>query len=396
MKIYKPASIGNLHLRNRFIRSATHEGCGDIDGNPIGQMSEIYGKLVDGGVGAIITGYVGVNKQGRTLHNMPLFDSDERAEKYRVLLVHAQNKQVPIILQIAHGGGQAAARPQGVDLIAPSSYRFPLSTEKAREMTNQEIERVIEDFVQAIVRAKGVGYNGIQLHCAHGYLLSQFLSPRFNKRSDEWGGNLKNRFRIIGEILSRARKKVGSFTILTKLSAYSLDKRNLTLDDAIEIAKLLEISGCDGIEVSCGASTDGFSTSRCSRLPIHACLKLVSKVRESHILKRTFLSILMPFMVPCPKPLHDYNIEAGNTIKQHVGIPVIVVGGIRKRQTMEQVIEDKQADFVSLSRPFIIEPNLVRRFEEKKQQESRCIDCSYCLVGCLEHPVKCYYGKISS
>jgi 2,4-dienoyl-CoA reductase-like NADH-dependent reductase (Old Yellow Enzyme family) len=299
-----------------------------------------------------------------------------------------------VILQIAHGGGQANAKPQNKDMLAPSNYKFPLSICKARAMTHHEIEEVINDFVTAIVRAKKAGYDGVQVHCAHGYLLSQFLSPKINRRKDQWGGSLINRFQIIKEIFTRARKEVGDFPLWAKISAYSLDKGNITLQEAIETAQLLENARCDLVEISCGTFLDGMSTARCQKAPVQAYMRLVERVRNANPIVKLFLSTLMPLMVPCPKPIENYNVESAIKIKERVTIPVCVVGGLRDKDTIEALVENNSCDLISLSRPLIIEPNLVKRFRDKQQEKSRCINCNFCLIGCFEQPVKCYYGKI--
>lgn len=394
MNLFESARVNSITLKNRIIRSATYEGSCDKGGNPTDFIAGLYKKLADGEVGAIITGYVGVNHQGRTTELMPLFENDSRIDAFKKSLEYPHSKGVPVILQVAHGGGQAHAKPPEMPLLGPSKFRFPLAKESARAMTAAEIEIVINDFVSAIVRAQKTGYDGVQLHCAHGYLLSQFLSPKTNKRKDQWGGSIENRFRIIEEIFKRAKKQVGTFPIWAKISAYSVDKNNITLDESIVTAQLLEKAGCDLIEVSCGTFLDGFSTCRGPKTPVDAFINLSSQRKNASPVLKFIWSLLMPLFVSIPKPIFNYNIEASTKIKAAVTIPVACVGGLREKAVMEKCIEEKKCDFISLSRPLILEPNLVQRFRDKHQERSRCIDCLYCLVGCLENPLRCYYGKI--
>lgn len=393
-KLFEQSTIAGIELKNRIIRSATHEGLAYADGRPmVEKLIKTYVKLAQGGVGAIVTGYVISQQKGRTFSNITVFDSDSTMEDYRKIINNVREYGTPLIMQIGHGGGLCTSRITGEAVIAPSKKIYPLYFSSARAMTEEEIKEAIGSFTLAIVRAQEIGFNGVQLHACHGSLLYQFLSPGLNKRQDRWGGSTENRFRIINEIAQRAREKVGSYPILVKFSAYDDDKGGIRLDEGIRIAELFEKAGIDAIEISCGGHRDYYNIVRVPKIPIEASLKLTWYKSFPSPLKALF-KFIGPLAIKSYTPLYNYNVEAAREIKSKVNIPVIVVGGIRKREDMERIIDEEKADFVSMSRPFIIEPDIVNKMHRGEQLQSRCINCGYCLSGVLGDEIKCYYGKL--
>ena len=252
-KVFEPIKLAGITFPNRIIRSATYEGMSDENGKPTEQLLKKYIALAKGGVGGIITGFIGVNEQGRSGSHMALLNSNENIEAYKELTQKLHDIGTPIIAQLNHCGGQTKKEDTGMQVIAPSK----ISDYKAREMTRAEILEVIEAFVQGIKDAKEAGFDGVQLHLAHGYLLSEFVSPRMNRRTDEWGGNTENRFRIVKTIFEKARKEVGNYPIIVKINGYETLKNGMSIDESIKIAKLLEKVGCNGIEVSNGTIKAG-------------------------------------------------------------------------------------------------------------------------------------------
>jgi 2,4-dienoyl-CoA reductase-like NADH-dependent reductase (Old Yellow Enzyme family) len=395
INIFENTSIAGMILKNRIIRSATHEGMGEADGSPMDKLTDLYIKLAKGGAGAIITGYAGVQKNGRTLRNMRMLDNDKFIDDYKKLNLRVAEYGVPVIAQIAHGGGQTTKKVIEEQPLAPSKKRYSLFSTLAKELTEDEIEHIIESFVLAVARSKEAGFSAAELHAGHGYLLHSFLSPHLNCRRDRWGGNTVNRFRIISEIISRSREKSGNYPILAKLSAYDGDSNGISLDEGARIAELFQKAGLDALEVSCGGADDGFHCVRVTKIPVEAAFSLAPWMKHYSMPKKAILKLLLPLVMKRHTPLFNYNVSAAELIKKYVGIPVIVVGGIRKLQDIESIINNGSADYVSMSRPFIIEPDIVNKFKSGQQTESRCINCGYCLLGVTGGTLRCYYGKIS-
>jgi 2,4-dienoyl-CoA reductase-like NADH-dependent reductase (Old Yellow Enzyme family) len=394
MQVFETSMLAGMRMKNRILRSATYEGMCDALGHPQPSYYELYERLSGGGAGAIITGYVAVNRTGRMPRFMGIIDDDAYIEEFRKLssVVHAN--ETPIIMQIAHCGGFSSKAVTNAEPVGPSPFVNRLSRQKARELSHTEIEEIVSDFVKAIIRVRQAGFDGVQLHAAHGYLLSEFLSPYANKRTDKWGGTTEKRCGIIIDILERARKKVGGYPILIKISAYDFDKGGMRIDESIKIARILENAGCSAIEVSCGGINDSFPSVRSNKFPIKAALAFVSPFKKMPAPVKFLASIMMRFTIKSYTPLFNYNVDAAVQIKKNVGIPVIVVGGIHSLMDIEDIICSKGMDYISMCRPFIIEPTIVKKFQEDKQLESRCISCSYCLMGVMSAPLRCYYGNI--
>jgi 2,4-dienoyl-CoA reductase-like NADH-dependent reductase (Old Yellow Enzyme family) len=393
--IFSSCSIGKINLKNRIIRSATHESLADDFGNPTEELRKKYEALAKGEVGAIITGYTGIMQNGKApFGNMLMIDQDERIPYYKELVNGVHKFDTPIILQIAHCGRQTDANITKCPTVAPSAIRDKLYfRNKPHELTTAEINEIIGRFVEAVVRAKDAGFDGVQLHLAHGYLLSSFLSPHMNKRNDQWGGNVQNRFRIVSEIIREARKAVGPYPIWAKINGYEKSKDGLKIDDSVMIAKLLEQAGCDAIEVSCGIAEEGFVTSR-GGFPFEMIVRYEDSFRK---VPPILYPLIRPFLMrqfQSPQPIRLYNAEAAEKIKKNVNIPVVVVGGIRTSTEIQDLIGQGKCDAVAMSRPFIIEPNIVQKFSQGKTSESKCINCNYCMVGVEKEPLRCYYGKL--
>jgi 2,4-dienoyl-CoA reductase-like NADH-dependent reductase (Old Yellow Enzyme family) len=223
-------------------------------------------------------------------------------------------------------------------------------------MDQEEIKSVIDDFIQSSRRAKEAGFDGIELHVAHGYLLSSFISPYTNRRKDEWGGTLTNRLRIVVEIIQGIKELSGKeFPLIVKLNSSDFLPEGLNIDESIEIAKILEGEGADGLEVSGGMAEAGRG------------------------------SVWKGFR---PEDEEGYFVDNAFKIKAELSIPVFGLGGIRSFSVMEKIIEEGKVDLISMSRPFIREPFLIRKFRTEKIKKSECISCNKCFnlrgISCAE------------
>ncbi len=393
--VFEKSNLSSIQLKNRIIRSATYEAMADDDGRPTDELGDLYERIAKGGTGAIITSLVCVQQNGKAMKNALMFDRDELVDDYRELVERVHKHDTAIILQAAHAGRQTLPSITGTGTVSPSAKRdklFILS--KPSELSEKEIFDIIDNFCLTIERAKKAGFDGVQLHAAHGYLLSQFITPYMNTRKDKWGGNSENRFRIIKEILIKARKTVGDFPVIAKINCSDGNKKGTSLEEAIKIAKLLEENGCDAVEVSCGVAEDMFNIVRVEKKPAKALFEFVPEVSWIPSVIKNIMALPAPLFIKKFKPVENYNVLAAERIKENVKIPVIVVGGIRNINDIETIIKDKSADFVSMARPFVIEPSIVNKFKDGKKTSSGCISCGYCILGINTYPLKCYYGKL--
>ncbi len=349
--LFLPAQIGSLRLSNRFIRSATWEGLAAPDGGCTEELVALMGTLAAGGVGLIISSHAHVRAEGFAVRGQLGVDRDERIPGLARMAEAVHGEAGRIVLQLAHGGVLAGTQLTGLPAFAPSQEGGPEKTRR-REMTESDIADTVRAYGEAALRAKRAGFDGVQVHAAHGYLLNQFLSPWFNRRTDQYGGSIENRARIILEILAAVRNAVGGeFPILVKINSEDFLEGGLTREDSQQAALLIAAGGADAIELSGGTLLSGrLSPSR---------PKIESVEQEA------------------------YFRDAARSLKPMLKIPLILVGGIRSFDVAEGLVRDGVADFISMSRPFIREPGLVNRWKSGDRRRAACVSDNRCFGPAL-------------
>lgn len=344
--IFSPIKIGNITLKNRIIRSATWEGMCK-EGIPTEKLIKLYEDLAENDIALIISGYTYVSKEGMQLPNKMGLDSDNNLDVFKSMTDRVHKKGGLIAVQLVHAGGQALRKSSGLQPIAPSAISFPTFQEVPKEMTKDDIKRVIESFALSAKRAKYAGFDCVQLHSAHGYLINQFLSPLTNKRKDEYGGSLENRFRFLKEVVLAIKSSVGQdYPLIIKLNGDDFLEGGFSINESSKVSKMLEELGISFIEVSGGSAASP------DKSPVRKDIDNIDK--------------------------EGYHCELSKKIKEAVSIPVGVVGGIRTFSLAEKIIETKTADAISLSRPLIREPHLVKRWQSGDTNKAKCISCNGC------------------
>jgi 2,4-dienoyl-CoA reductase-like NADH-dependent reductase (Old Yellow Enzyme family) len=284
---------------------------------------------------------------------------------------------------------QSFSRLIGTKPIGPSGDIInPVSMDYSKEMTEEEIQDSIESFVDGARRVVNSGADAVQLHSAHGYLINQFLSPFYNRRQDEWGGSDENRFRYLREIIIKIKKILPiGIPLLIKLNTNDYTpSEGITPPLAAKYSEWLAKLGIDGIEISCGSGSYAIFNMCRGDVPVqeivHAVPDYMKKMAED----------LYQDMVGKFNLEEGYNLEAAKIIKPKIGrIPLILVGGLRTKFIMEEFLEKKYADFISLARPFIREPFLVKNFKKNRQDKAACISCNRCLAAIPnDYPILCY------
>lgn len=361
-KVFQPAQILNMQLKNRFVRSATFEGMANFEGRPTNKLKDLYLDLADGGVGLIVTGLTHVDgyKGLPDMEGVPFplaMDEDRFVDDWIQITESVHQCGSKIAMQLNHLGGQDI--PQLREPVAPSAISIGNGV-VPRELTIDEIHVLIEKFVQSCRRAKDAGFDAVQLHGGHGFLISSFISPLFNTRNDLYGGSTENRARFIVEILKKVRKSVGSeFPLLIKMNFDDCVAGGLKREEAVKTARILIEAGIDAIEVTGGISSGDPQYESSTQ-------KIKGEKDEAYFL--------------------SYAIA----LKKQVSIPVISVGGFRSLNTIEKIISDGDIDFVSMSRPFICEPGIIRRWNDGNRQKAKCISCNKCRENMANEPLKCY------
>jgi 2,4-dienoyl-CoA reductase-like NADH-dependent reductase (Old Yellow Enzyme family) len=349
--LFQPAPIKNLQIKNRFVRSATYDGYAKLSGHVSERQIDLITALAEGGVGLIIHAITYVHKSGQVSPYMNSLANDEFISGMQKLTKAAHKHGAKIAIQLFHGGREARYVKTKHQLpLAPSVIADdPYYKGNYREITSAEIEEVIKAFGEGARRARQAGFDAVQIHGAHGYLPSQFLSPYTNRRQDEWGGNLENRLRLHREIYKAMRRNVGDeYPVLIKLGVADGFAEGLALSEGIQAAKMLADLGYDALEISSGVRGQKYSGTE-------------YRTKINKISKEAYF--------------RSWSRE----IKAQVDIPIMAVGGFRTFGIMEEIIRNKEADFVALCRPLISEPALICQWEKDPNKKARCISCNKCL-----------------
>jgi 2,4-dienoyl-CoA reductase-like NADH-dependent reductase (Old Yellow Enzyme family) len=372
-RIFAPADLAGIHLNNRIIRSGTFEGMCDEEGRPTKQLVKLYTDLADGGVGAIITGAIGVSKAGMSpFAGMGMLDQDSNIPLYRdlILQVHAHN--TPIIAQLSHYGRFSGGRDH----------------QRLDKYTSSEIKLIIREFAEAGRRAAQCGFDGIELQCAHGYLLSEFLSQYANYRDDQWGGTAFKRFRIVGEIMYGIQQEAPDIPILIKMNGDEERHAGMDPTSAAEYAIMMEDAGACAIEVSRGLREDFCSTIR-GDVCYDRIIEEDPTLRKMPKQLRSFAEPVVHSLYHPWKPTRLYNLKAAMTIRNAVPIPVILNGGVHDMDEIRKALITKRLDFVTISRPLIHDPCLIQKYMEQQMDVSGCRECNRCYSGIMSHPLQC-------
>lgn len=344
-ELFEQVSVGGMTVPNRFVRSATFEGMAESDGSCKDVLVDLTAELAKGEVGTIIASHAFVEPRGRVRKSQLGIHRDDLVAGLSKMVAAAHDNGSRIIAQLAHGGC-TAADPDG-ELVGPSTFTFP-DERMSRELTKAEIGQLVNDFKAAAVRAMEAGFDGVQIHSAHGYLLSEFLSPFFNRRLDEYGGSLRNRARMHLQVLKEIRSVVGAdVPVFIKMNSNDFVDGGFTQNEMVEVSKMLASEGISAVEISGGTQLSPSNRSF-SRPGIQDPSEEV------------------------------YYLDAAKQFKDNVDVPLILVGGIRTFAVADSLVQQGTADFISLSRPLIREPHLVRRWHEGDLSSSTCIHCNQC------------------
>lgn len=319
--IFDSIKLNHLFLKNRIIRSATWEALANKDGSPSRELMDIYENLAKGGIGAIITGFTSVDSKDTYIDNVARINDDCLISEWQTLVGKVHQQEVPVIMQLALGEFVRNQRS-----IEPD------------QLSNQQIRELVEMFGDAAKRAEKAGFDGVQIHAAHGFYLSRFISPLYNNRCDDYGGSVLNRTRILLDILADIKKKTSYIHISMKINFNDYMIGGLTPKEAVDICLIMEKNGLDSVEISAnGTSVSGIKAGQ----------------NEAYFL-------------PYAKQLR---------IKS--SLPIILVGGHRSIESMNNVLKEG-IDMVSISRPLICEPDLIRRWIYNNQKPAKCISCNQC------------------
>lgn len=344
--LFEASTLKNVRLRNRFVRSATYEALAGTDGRVTEELAAFMAELSKGEVGLVISGHAHVLPEGQAgPHQMGAF-SDALVPGLSLAAKATHEHGAAAALQLAHAGVHGIGKGPHAPL-GPSDGQGR-AEQRAKAMTREDISRTVTAFGDAASRAQKAGFDAVQIHAAHGYLLSQFLSPFYNKRNDEYGGSLENRARMLMEVYREVRQRVGhDYPVLVKMNCEDFLEGGLTFPDMLRAARLLKNEGLDGLEMSGGTFQSGKKTpSRPGKM----------KEMDKEV----------------------YYKEAAKAFKKELRIPLILVGGFLSFESAERAVQNGLADYVALSRPLIREPHLIKRWANGDRHKATCVSCNSC------------------
>jgi 2,4-dienoyl-CoA reductase-like NADH-dependent reductase (Old Yellow Enzyme family) len=397
MRVFEPAWIGPLKLENRLLRSATFEGLCDAQGTPAPGYGAFYRKLSRQGLGALITGFAYTSLDGRAVQpGQAGLETDAKVPAFRDATEAVHGNGGRIFLQLAHAGRQTVPAATGGVVYGASEKRSPYFGSRPRRLTESQIGLVIGGFAQAARRAREAGFDGVQLHAAHGYLVHQFLNPAINDRTDAYGIDPRRGIgtAFLEQVIARVRAACGAdFPVLVKVSAADNYRHGCREREFIELIRFLDAQSVDGIEVSFGTMDHALNIFRGASIPVEAILDVNPRYRTRHAWQRRLWKwLILRWVGRSFAPFAPmYNLEHARRAKQHTRLPVICVGGFRNGREIRSAVEEHGIDFVSLCRPLLREPDFALKLQRDENYQSRCANCNECAVRCDSGvPTRCY------
>lgn len=399
MELFEKAYIGNCELSNRIIRSATYEGMCNDNGFPTQEYISLYEQLSEHKIGAIITGFAYISDEGKAMQpGQAGIYSPRLIPYYQEVTSTVHRNGGKIFMQLAHTGRQTRKQETGKEVVGVSKKRSSYFRSKPRPLKSEEILQIIEQFGNSALYAQTAGFDGIQLHAAHGYLIHQFILPEINNRKDQFSIDQETGIgtRFLDLIIDKVRDTCGSeYPVLIKISGSDDDHPELADERLTHLIQFLDQKAVNAIEISYGTMDYALNIFR-GAMPIDLILAKNRIVGTgSRLSKNIKKLVFFPLLKRKLKPFSPmYNLDYAKLAAKHTNKPIICVGGFRTRKEMEYAVKVEGVDFVSLCRPFICEPDFVEKIKADDNYKSKCQNCNYCAIMCdTQNVTQCYKNR---
>lgn len=375
--LFDGVSFGSLRAKNRFVRAATWEGLATDEGRMTPELLEVYRELAAGGVGTILTGYAHIVADEQPNPRMMGIYDDSFVDEYRELVDVVHEAGARLVLQVAYGGSATRLDPPSKRILGPSAVANPKTGIVPVEASEDDLASLRDAFAAAVRRAQVAGFDGVELHAAHGYLLGQFLSPRLNRRTDAYGGSIENRVRFLAEVVDACRSAVGEgYPLLVKLNC--ADERR-DLEDAAAAADAARVEGevsTADVRAAAPAAPATAETPERGLVPEES-LRVAAVLAEHGI---DAIEVSGDWHAFSPKECagEPFFASFAARLARQVPVPVILTGGNRRFDVMERLAREDNIAAFGLCRPLICEPDLVNRWQKDPHAAPRCVSCNGC------------------
>lgn len=369
----EPGRIGPLTLKNRLVRASTSESMATEEGEATEALASFYGELAAGGAGLLLAGHIFVEPRGQASVNQSGLHRDDLVPAAACVVDAVHERGGVIFAQLGHCGSQSMM--PGVTPIAPSRIPNAMYDIEPHEMTGDDIHGCIDDFGSAARRAKEAGFDGIHIHGGNGYLIAEFSSPHTNTRNDEWGRDADGRSRFFVSVYKAVRSAVGAdMPVTARIGVEDSVPNGVSREESVKRARSLEAAGIDGLE-----TTYGIMRNYLENIRPYIAVGARQAARDL-LVQRAFR----------PKGAEAYYRPFARAIKEATSLPIILVGGIRTTETMNDIIESGDADFLAMARPFIREPDLGNKLAAGRSGMVECVSCNMCLAHDGYDPLRCW------
>ena len=383
-QLFTPSNIGPVTLRNRTIRSAAFEGMGK-DNNPTQELKDYHVSVAKGGVGMTTIAYAGISRSALSFKTQ-LWLRPEIVAPLKEITdeIHANNAKASI--QIGHCGNMTHRSTAGGTPVGASTGFNLYSPTFVRGLRKDELKGIARDFGEAVRLARDSGFDCVEVHAGHGYLISQFLSPYTNHRRDEYGGSLENRMKFMNECMEEVMKAAESdMGVLVKINMNDGFKSGLQEQDCLIVAKELERSGTHALVLSGGFVSKAPMYVMRGKMPIHTMTHYMDQLWLKYAV-RMFGDI----MVPKHKFEPLYFLDQARLFRSELKIPLVYVGGVTSREDADKIINNEGFEFLQMGRALLNDPDFVNKMAKDESHKSQCEHLNYCIARMYSKEMACY------